>query len=400
MCTVPQTLWKLRAFYFLTGLSGGLFVPYLSMLLVQNGLNSGEVGQVMATGTVVAILAQPLWGLVVDRFHVTRLTLALSAVMPGLVAVLYNIPWLWLVALANAVSNLFSAPQAPIADAYAVATARALRTSYGTIRCLASLGFAVGGYAGGLFLAHLPLQWLWIPYAVTGLCGALITLTFPRETHGVGLGGSFQEGLMQLLRDRRFLVFLAGGFLVSQTLTAFNTYFALTFRDMGGSIALTGLAFLLASGTNVPSMLIAARLNHRLGRERMMAIAAIAYILRWSIQALVPIPWVAIAIQVLHGISFGFYYVAAVDFVFSSAPPQLQATAQSIFGMICGGLAGIVGNLLNGILLHSGGAAAMYWACTVSSALGAACFWYVAKVRRPAGPRVGLRRPVLPWVSR
>lgn len=372
---------KLRGFYLITGLSGGVLTPYLSLLLLHDGLRSNVVGEIMALGTLVAILGQPVWGYLVDRFSVTRLTLALTTLVPGVIAVLYDSRWLLLLALTSVLSNLFLTPQAPIADSYAVSFARRNQTPYGTIRLFGSLGFALGGYAGGFYLTHFPVSSLWIPFLVLGLAGAVLAFFFPKDSMPVGVGGSISEGFMELIRDRRFLVFLAGGFLISQTLTAFNTYFAITFQQMGGSLSMTGLAFFIASGTNVPAMFVAASVISKLGRETTMFLAALAYVARWSVQAFVPNPTVAITIQVLHGLSFGFFYVAAVDFVARSARKELQATAQSIFGMVNGGLAGIIGNLLNGDLLHYGGAALMYEVCTASAILGAACFAYVIKTK-------------------
>lgn len=58
-----EKLSKLRGFYLFLGLAGGSFGSYLSLLLVHNGLNSGQIGILMATGTLVAITIQPMWGL-------------------------------------------------------------------------------------------------------------------------------------------------------------------------------------------------------------------------------------------------------------------------------------------------------------------------------------------------
>jgi len=346
-------------------------------------------------GTLIALLAQPVWGYLVDRFHVTRVTLAMSTLIPGLLAILYNSHWLLLLALASVLSNLFSIPQAPIADSFAISFARSAQISYGTIRLFGSLGFAIGSYAGGLYLAHWPVTTLWIPFACLGVMGAILAFLFPTAPLQVGVGSSMLQGVAELMSDRRFLAFLAGGFLVSQTLTAFNTYFAVTFQSMGGSLNLTGIAFFVAAGTNVPAMMVAARVIARIGREWTMLWSAIAYILRWGVQAFVPNPTVAIAIQVLHGVSFGFFYVAAVDFVSRSARRELQATAQSVFAMVSFGFAGIFGNLLNGYLLRFGGPSLMYEVCTASSALGVVFFAYIVKTRPlPIGGT--LPRPSLP----
>lgn len=386
-----QPLWLLRWFYLMTGLSGGVWVPYLSLWLAKDGYTSGEIGEVMAVGTMVAILTQPLWGWLVDRFHWTRPTLLLSTVVPAVISAAYNAPWLGVLVLVNVVSTVFSVPQTPIADQYAVATAHAHRTSYGTIRCFGSLGFALGAFVAGWYVARLPIHSLWIPFAVCSLGAACLAAMLPVSDMDLTLPAKLGEGVKELLFSRRFLVFLLGGLLVSQTLTAFNTYFALALRSIGGTPQETGVAFLLASAMNVPAMLAAASVMRRLGRERTMFLAALFYVVRWGVQACLPIPWVAIAIQVLHGASFGFFYVAAVDYVAQTARREIQGTAQSLFNMVCTSFAGIIGNLVNGWLFHWGGPTPMYWMCCVSSVMAMGCFLYVIRRRSVGRPT---RRPV------
>ncbi|MMZ68920.1 hypothetical protein D1872_316680 [compost metagenome] len=48
----------------------------------------------------------------------------------------------------------------------------------------------------------------------------------------------------------------------------------------------------------------------------------------------------------------------------------MQATGQSIFSMVFVGVAGIMGNALNGFLLDIGGPDLMNLACVISAALG------------------------------
>ncbi|MNN19697.1 putative nucleoside transporter YegT [compost metagenome] len=145
---------------------------------------------------------------------------------------------------------------------------------------------------------------------------------------------------------------------------------------------MTGIAFAIASATNVPAMLVAAKVMNKYGRERTLVLASVVYALRWALQAVFPYPFVAISVQVLHGISFGFYYVAAVNYVSVEARKELQATGQSLFSMVSAGFAGILGNLFNGYLLHAGGPTLMYGICTLSAVLGVACFWYVSRATK------------------
>ncbi len=369
-----QTLYKVRGYYLVNGITGGIFGPYLSVLLVHNGFTSTNIGIVIAFATLIGIIAQPLWGYIVDRFQITRTALLLGALIPAVLAIFYNSTLFWIVLIVAVSSALFSVPQTPIADAYAVGTARAAGTSYSTVRIFGSLGYATGAYLTGLFLARFTVSILWLPRTIIGVATAFVALTLPRPTTSIQLKRPGLSGIHPFLTNRRFLLFLLGGFLLSATLTAYDTYFALAFHDMGGPFDWTGIAFMIASLSNIPSMLIASRLIAKLGREKTLLIAAIAYCARFAVMAWIKMPIVDVVIQVLHGASFGFFYIAAVDYVAYLSPPDLQATGQSIFGMVCGGIAVMVGNLANGWLLHTGGPTLMYGVSSVASALAGLCF--------------------------
>lgn len=372
-------LFKLRMLYLFTGLAGGMFNPYLTTLFVHQGMSADHVGVMMAVGTLLSIIVQPLWGLMVDRFRQTKLVLVLSISVPAILAYFYSVKLFAVIVLVYTISIIFQVTQSPIADSYAVTAARAGRTSYGTIRMLGSLGTALGGYAGGLYLSKLEITQLWMPFLLFSAAGAITVLSLANQSDQYKSVVSLTEGFKQMIRNRDFVLFLIACFFVNQTLTAYNSFFVLSFQEAGGSYSLVGIALLLASMTNVPSMLLAAKVVAKIGREKTLVLAAFAYALRWAIQWLFPIPPVMIGIQALHGLSFGLFYVAAVEYVAASSGKQMQATGQSLFNMVFVGLGGIVGNLLNGYLFNAGGPQAMYLACTISALIGVVMLFWVNK---------------------
>lgn len=169
-------------------------------------------------------------------------------------------------------------------------------------------------------------------------------------------------------------------------MTAFGTYFVLAFQSVGGSTSYAGIALFLASITNVPSMFFASKVIRRLGMERTLLLGALIYVLRWGIQVAFPYPSVMIGVQVLHGLSFGFFYIAAVEYVSKITSAEMQATGQSVFNIVFSGFAGILGNLLNGMLLNQGGVGLMNLSCMLSAAAGAALLFYVARSSRSKLP--------------
>ncbi|WP_340007977.1 MFS transporter [Paenibacillus sp. FSL K6-0276] len=378
-----EKLLKLRGFYLFLGLAGGSFGSYLSLLLVHNGLNSGQIGILMATGTLVAITIQPIWGIISDRYNQTRLVLILSVAVPALLAVFYRSEYFIVLLLVYTASTIFSSTQAPIADSYAISAANRAGSTYGSIRLMMSVGAAVGAYAGGLYVSTFSVSTIWLPFLFFNMIAVLIAFTLPKQAEeNHMMRQSFTQGVRQLLGNRVFLAFLGGSFLVNQTMAAFGTYFVIAFQSVGGSTRYAGIALFLASVTNVPSMLFASKVIKRIGRERTLLLGALIYVLRWGIQVAFPYPSVMIGVQVLHGLSFGFFYIAAVEYVSQITSNEMQATGQSVFNMVFAGFAGIVGNLLNGFLLNQGGVEVMNLSCMLSSIAGAMLLLYVARSSR------------------
>ncbi|MEK3865770.1 MFS transporter [Paenibacillus sp. FSL H7-0716] len=378
-----EKLSKLRGFYLFLGLAGGSFGSYLTLLLVHNGLDSGQIGILMATGTLIAITIQPIWGIVSDRYNQTRLVLILSVAIPALLAVFYRSEYFIVLLLVYTLSTIFSSTQAPIADSYAISAAKRAGATYGSIRLMMSIGAAVGAYLGGLYVSSFSVSTIWLPFLMFNLIAVLIALKLPKQAEeNHMMRQSFSQGVKKLLGNRVFLAFLGGSFLVNQTMTAFGTYFVIAFQSVGGSTRYAGIALFLASVTNVPSMLFASKVIKKLGRERTLLLGAFIYVLRWGIQVAFPYPSVMIGVQVLHGLSFGFFYIAAVEYVSQITSNEMQATGQSVFNMVFSGFAGVVGNLLNGFLLNQGGVEVMNLSCMLSSIAGAMLLFYVARSSR------------------
>ncbi|WP_042202579.1 MFS transporter [Paenibacillus camerounensis] len=378
-----EKLLKLRGFYLFLGLAGGSFGSYLTLLLKDKGMDVSQIGMMMATGTLIAICIQPVWGLIADRYNQGRLVLILSVAVPAVLAVFYRSDYFIVMLLIYTVSTIFSSTQAPIADSYAIAAANRAGSSYGSIRLMMSIGAAVGAYAGGQYIERFTVSTIWLPFLLLSSVAVVIAMTLPKQAEeNHMMSQSFSQGVKQLLSNRIFLAFLGGCFLVNQTMAAFGTYFVVAFQSVGGSASNAGIALFLASFSNVPSMLYASKVIRRLGRERTLLLGALIYVLRWGIQVAFPYPSVMIGVQVLHGLSFGFFYIAAVEYVSQITSSEIQATGQSVFNIVFSGFAGILGNLLNGMLLSRGGVGLMNLSCMLSAAVGAVLLLYVAKSSR------------------
>lgn len=340
----------------------------------------------MAAGMLVGMTLQPMWGMIADKFGRIRLLLGLAFVTPVCFFFLFNSRIFFVLFIVNILYFLVRTPQSSVSDAYVLRATEKLGQVYGTIRYFQSIGFGVGGYIAGFYLGKYAVTNLWLLAASISLIGALVVGWLPKsETEQrVLVRGELFHNVKMLVswQNKNFLIFLLGAFFLNQTLAAFNTYLVIAYSDLGGQMKYVGWAFLIASAANIPSMHFARHLTAKFGIVETMIFSSLVYLFRWVILWFVTNPMWMIGIQVLHG-SFGLFYVPAVHYVVENSPAQIRATAQTIFGMIAGGLAGIVGNLLNGILIQSGGPSLMYAVCAGSVVLSLGCFGYlVVSTRR------------------
>lgn len=381
-----SSLRPLRVFYFFTGVSGGLFLPYLSLWLRHDGFTASTVGLLMSSGILVSIFAQPMWGIIVDKHPVIRLVLALTTAIPAIVSPLFSSHFIIIVGLLTITFNVFTAPQAPLADSLAMNTIHNTHHTYSSIRLFGSLGFALGSLAAGQYLMRFPMSSLWIPFFIIGLINAGVSFRLPRGTHSPLGPTQFNRGMRTILHNRPFLLFLVGTFFLSLTLSAYNMFFPITFMAIGGNPAGAGTAMFVGSLSNVPSMLLGARLLKIMSPKRLMLIASLAYVIRWTLELLFPHPWVFVLAQILHGASFGFFYISAVTYVSQTFPPALKATGQSVFGMVNTGIASISCGIIDGYLLQVGGAHLLLLSSTISSVIGLGIFIVMSQTRKiPTG---------------
>jgi predicted MFS family arabinose efflux permease len=113
----------------------------------------------------------------------------------------------------------------------------------------------------------------------------------------------------------------------------------------------------------------------------MMAIS-----LRMFLYAFFPHPTIILFIQLLHGFTFPFLWVAGVSYTHENAPQGMAATAQGLFGSVMTGFGSGAGGLLGGLLIERLNAAAMYGIMGGVVLAGLVLFFIIEKARSPNDP--------------
>jgi nucleoside transporter len=88
----------------------------------------------------------------------------------------------------------------------------------------------------------------------------------------------------------------------------------------------------------------------RLGWRTTMVIGILGHSARFTVFALYPEPWAAVAVNILHGICYAFFFATVYIFVDEFFPKDARSSAQGLFNILILGLGPIVGNFLGGRL--------------------------------------------------
>jgi MFS family permease len=84
----------------------------------------------------------------------------------------------------------------------------------------------------------------------------------------------------------------------------------------------------------------------RLGWRYTMVVGILGHALRFGIFALAPLPWLAVSVNVLHGICYAFFFATVYIFVDEFFPKDARSSAQGLFNFLILGLGPFIGNFV------------------------------------------------------
>ena len=247
-----------------------------------------------------------------------------------------------------------------LADALAVARVRA-GAIYGRMRLWGSVGYVIAAITVGALLGPylLRLRGPLVPCAMWAALAAAFVAS-------LSLGGTGEPTTRPRIADIRTLLaepglrlILLAGALHWACMSPYNVFFGVFLRDLGLEPLWWGVAYAIGVTAEMLVLLTFHRMHARFSLDALLAAAFIASALRWVGNAVLRAPAALIALQALHGMTFGMFWSAAIALVAATVPPKLRATGQALLVMAIN-LGGAVGNLAVGRLYDSAGPSTLF----------------------------------------
>jgi PPP family 3-phenylpropionic acid transporter len=346
-------------YYFLYFGAISILFPFLALFYQGQGLTGAQIGLLAGISPLISFFGAPLWTGAADASHRHKLAAMLSIL--GLVIVAFIFPGVATFSgllLMVCLFSFFMAPTGSLVDSAVLALLGDRRERYGRIRMWGTVGYGIVAPFAGSLIGRLGLKWAFWGYAILMLGSLLVVTGIPfRQGHS---SGSFRGEVRRLFANQSWMLFLVMVFIAGIGMATINNYLFVYMQSLGASKTLMGFALTVSTLSEIPALFFSDRLLRRFGARGMLIIAMTTIGLRLVCYSLTALPWVVLAIQLCHGLTFATIYTAGVHYAGQIAPPGMQATTQAMFSGMLMGFGSAAGGLLGGLLLDRFSPGGMY----------------------------------------
>ncbi|MDF2668187.1 MAG: transporter, partial [Paenibacillus sp.] len=337
-------LYNLKGILFSYYAIQAVLLPYLPSYFGDQGYSAVQIGWLMNIGPFMAMFAQPVWGIISDRYRTLKRIIILLwglTIVSSLGLFFQNsflAAFIFVLLL-----YFFMYPSVPLLDNLIVKSVSGSGRSYGSVRLWGSIGFCAVAFGSGYALESLGGIGS-IKYLFWGLWVIPLFLIFRlRDTPSSNQRPVQLKDLTILYRNRRLLWFLVLVLIVSIPHRMNDVMFSLVLLDLGATEKGLGLAWFFAALGEIPTFALLARYFYRFNELSIMSLAALLYSVRWFAYGWVENPEVLIALQLTHSVTFAVFWIATIHYLVRLVPEEFGSTGQAVLSSIFLGLAGIVG---------------------------------------------------------
>lgn len=362
---------KLLIFHFHA--TNTIIISFLPLYLKYKGLTGTEIGWVLAIGPFASIISQPFWGYLSDKYKTVKWMLIISVIGMLLASItFFQMNHLATILLFGAFFYFFSSPVGALSDSLAQRRAIDLKISFGTIRMWGSIGFAFSSLIVGEILTKFGVQYMIWPYVIIGTVLLLIAFTI-QDVKADSAPVQLKE-VKNLLMNKPFILFLVFMMFISIGHRANDSFMGIYITELGGNESLVGLAWFVGVISEGAIFAFAGFWFRKYHPITFIVFAALLYSLRWFIYGTATSPTLIISLQVLHGLTFGIFYITAFDYITRIIPKLLQSTGHLIFYSVLFGVSGIVGSMGGGTIIEHFNGQTLYYIMGILSLFGAISF--------------------------
>lgn len=350
----------------------GIFVPYFALFLDGRGLNSAEIGLLLAIVTASRIVGPSVWAVIAERSGKPQYVMRVGALLAA-------IGWLssfadygfWPLLAGFTLFSFFWTAILPQLEVATFAFVNDDTRAYSRIRTAGSVGYIVLVMLSGWLYQRFDSEFLPLS-ALLFLLLLLLSLFLLPKVSLATEHSSEPVRFSALLKNGVLLRFMLAALLLQISFAPFYGFFTLYSRDLGYSGTQTGLFIALSIVAEIIAFYFAGNLMRNRSYRLLLGLCYGVTVLRWLLLAtLADNVWWLCFSMLLHAGSFAIAHSCAMQFIQQFFPKKLRSRGQALYvGVIFGG-GGAIGAYFSGLLWQDGAGASSTFYIAAMLALAA-----------------------------
>lgn len=359
--------------YFFYYASVACVIPYLNVFFQNKGISLTQIGFLAAMPNGLALVAAPLWAGIADYFGLHR------RILPLIMAL--TIPFILIISIGGTFAVLLpgimlfgfcNSPVMTLSDNSVLGHLGEKKHLYGNARLWGSFSWAAVGWLTGWLIEKFGPAPAYLGFVVFMLIAVWLAFQLPEPEMVKDI--PYWENLGRIIRDKRWLAFLGGSFLIGIAFNFLVSYIYIFMQSLGAHAGLMGMGVAAISILEIPFFFFTGRLLKKVAPQHLLLFASMILILRSFLTAMVLNPIWVVAANLLNGPFFSTFWSGSVVYARQISPRGMQASGQALFAAAFTGLGGITGAILGGWLYSAYGAPLMFNTGAVFSMAGLVLF--------------------------